>query len=74
MMIEIGTTLANGATVLKVQETYDGWIVLAAYRGVQPFVTWRVNPDGDSYWGHYFADVLDAHEDFLVRTSRGMSS
>lgn len=73
-MIEVGATLKNGALVLASTETWDGGIVLAYVAGaVQPFVTWRVY-DEDTVWGHYFADLVPAVEDYRGRTAQGRAS
>lgn len=31
------------------------------------FVTWRADPDGNTFWGHYFEDILAAAKDFEDR-------
>lgn len=55
--IEVGSTLANGATVVNVKHSKDGQeaIVLATWRG--EFVTWRVGTaTREAVNGHYFSD------------------
>lgn len=33
----------------------------------EPWVTWKVGPDGECYWGHYYRDEDRAWADFHER-------
>jgi len=33
-----------------------------------PFASWRVDSEGNCYWGHYASNAQDASEDFVHRT------
>lgn len=61
-------TLPNGADILDRRTVGEGQVVLARYYGAQPFVTWRVDQDGNAYWGHYHRELVDAAQDFRTRT------
>lgn len=55
-------TLKNGATVIERQND----IVLAKWYG--EYVTWAIDPSGDTYWGHYHnTDLEAAVQDFNQR-------
>jgi hypothetical protein len=58
-------TLNNGASVLAVKPSQNGFIVLAKFNG--SFVTWSVDNDMNAYWGHYFETMDEALEDFNIR-------
>ena len=58
-------TLNNGAFVLAVKPSQNGFIVMAKFNG--SFVTWSVDNKMDSYWGHYFETLDEALEDFNIR-------
>jgi hypothetical protein len=62
-------TLKNGARVLRVRRTDDRCVILA-HRPTEtyhPFVTWRVDRNGDCFWGHYYATRDFAEADFATR-------
>lgn len=70
-------TLSNGASIIQHKRNSSGdLVVLANTGGYHPFVTWRAcasdkDPNVlDCYWGHYFADLSNAVEDFVERSSR----
>lgn len=57
-----GSPLPNGATVIEASREH----VLARYN--DEYVTWGFDPrTGDTFWGHYFADLLLAVLDFNER-------
>ena len=66
----VGDQLNNGAVVLAVFSDRDGHLVLAKRRdNFQPWVTWRVDYQGEACWGRYF-DTLKFHlacKDFQQR-------
>lgn len=59
----MGATLPNGATLLLSRLRGDGaggdggYVVLAIVHDDE-YVTWRADPAGNCYWGHYFQDDL----------------
>ena len=60
------TKLKNGA----IQIERKGNTVLALWEGHHhPYVTWRINEQGDTYLGHYFEDVVEAVRDFDQRAN-----
>ncbi len=32
-----------------------------------PYVTWRIDEEGNCYWGHYAVDLTEAHKDYNER-------
>jgi len=58
-------TLNNGASVLAVKPSQNGFVVLANFNG--SFVTWAVDNDMNAYWGHYFETQDEALDDFNIR-------
>lgn len=59
-----GSKLKNGATLLERR----GDCVLAMYTGHHhPFVTWRIDQDGNTFLGHYFQSLEQAAANFAVR-------
>lgn len=58
-------TLVNGATIVARRND----IVLAVWpRGDSfEYITWAIDSDGATRWGHYFDDVADAALDFNER-------
>lgn len=59
-------TLNNGATVLRKIGTF----VLCEWRGEH--VTWKVDTEGNAYWGHYFQNYSDALNDFNLRVIKSV--
>lgn len=57
--------LNNGANVLAVKPSNNGFIVMAEFN--KSFVTWFVNKAYDAFWGHYYDNVNEALEDFNIR-------
>lgn len=52
---QIGGKLPNGATVERHYQDADTVVVMC--RTVDGnYVTWRLDPDGNAYWGHYFRE------------------
>ena len=54
----------------KVTADYEGYISLyRVFDGGLNFVTWRSNKDTpeETYWGHYFASIVDATKDYTER-------
>ena len=61
--------LKNGADLIAKY----GDIVLASWDGhTFPYVTWKVDSEGNAYWGRYFADYNAALMDFVNR-AKGFS-
>ena len=60
-------TLKNGATEIARISINGMTAVMAKTDSVQPFVTWRVDDDGDCYWGHYFDTHDEAAADMINR-------
>ena len=62
-------TLKNGAYILEID--HDRGIVLAHIpnNDYTPYATWAFSkPDAsDTYWGHYFASISEAHSDYQER-------
>ncbi len=71
-MYKFGDKLQNGATVVLFKDNPTS-VVLAYWGnsdmnpGTHPWVTWRVDGRGDTYFGHYFADLAEAAMDFEQR-------
>lgn len=61
--------LKNGATEIARIEI-DGKIVVMAKRddsSYEPFATWRMDEEGNTYWGHYFKTHNEAVASMLSR-------
>lgn len=60
--------LKNGATEIARIEI-DGKRVVMAKReaGYQPYVTWQMDDEGNTFWGHYFETHNEAVADMLAR-------
>ena len=73
-----GTTLPNGATVLRVKrvgsphDDHPTWLVLAKWFQGQriEYVTWKYTTEVASYSGHYSRHYGEAVNDFYRRTGR----
>lgn len=61
-MYPIGQALSNGAIVLACKPG-----VVLALKGHE-FVTWILNPQGDTCSGNYHSDLLIAVEDYNTRS------
>lgn len=61
-MLKPGDKLRNGATVVAVKPG----VVLAVWKDSE-YVTWALNDENDTCWGHYFQDFLSAVNDFNNR-------
>ena len=57
--------LKNGAEVLLHNKLHG--VVLAKWHS-DPYVTWKMDREGNTYWGHYFDNYSDAFQDYLRRT------
>jgi hypothetical protein len=66
---ETMNTLRNGAQVIAVykSEMNDRRTVLAQWEGPHPYVTWRLDDEGNTFLGHYFATLDEAVTDFKKR-------
>lgn len=63
---------SRGRTVLAAHDiTPDGYLVLCIVAGPMPYATWTANPDGETFWGHYFRTRQEAEDDFRQRIERG---
>lgn len=62
------TTLKNGATEIA-RITMNGRTHVMANRHTdyEPFVTWALDADQNTYWGHYFATHDEAAADLIKR-------
>lgn len=69
MAIQFGTMLRNGATVIASREKAGETIVLAHWgRGAHyEYVTWKLDVDGNAYYGHYHSYITSAATDFDAR-------
>lgn len=71
----VGSTLKNGALVLQHTVRDDKEIVLCSWKDGHEFVTWRLDNEGNAFWGHYFSwgcgvcggKVTDTKEDAFER-------
>lgn len=59
--------LKNGADILQDLTTPNYRLVLAKWTGAHQYVTWRVDDDGNCYWGHYFDNEHRARADLYQR-------
>lgn len=67
---KVGDTLRNGAMVIAIQKRArhdDSRVVLAYREGNDEYVTWVMDADGNTFWGHYFFDIAKAAADFAER-------
>ena len=57
--------LKNGADLIEQR----GDVVLAKFRvgKCSSFATWKMDTEGNCYWGHYFDDIKAAVADFNQR-------
>lgn len=60
--------LKNGARVIDQAE--DIVLCVWGWNDHTPYVTWRVDPEGNAYKGHYFTVYTDAVRDFRDRVER----
>lgn len=58
--------LKNGATLI---ERKNGIVLAKRDQDIHPFVTWAEDADGNTYWGHYHGDLIEAVADFEERAS-----
>lgn len=66
--LRVGTELENGAVIVATQPAGTDWVVLAVRNApYEPWITWRANEAGHTYWGHYFDDFGQALEDWRTR-------
>jgi hypothetical protein len=68
--MEIKLNLPYEHTVIYRHQADDRTVVLVRSNyecAVQPFVTYRVDKDGNCYWGHYLRNLVDAVEDYKAR-------
>lgn len=67
--VELPNLPTNGATVVAAyRANQDEYVILCRWRG--EWVTWRMNHDGDCYWGHYFTNMVHAVDDIFERVSK----
>jgi len=67
----VGDRLPNGNHILALEAFVWGgyyWVVLALCRGPMPYVTWQMEADGTTYWGHYHSDIGAVIDDYVERT------
>lgn len=66
-----GMELKNetGALILEHKKTQldEGWIVLCLVPKNGNYVTWWMNPEGQTFHGHYYLGLEGALEDFKAR-------
>jgi hypothetical protein len=69
--VSLANCLRNGAIILDRYEVEScpRWIVLAVWK--HEYVTWCVDKDGNSYWGHYHKSIDKASADYSARVARG---
>lgn len=72
----VGKRLANDAIIMAFSHVvkYEGRVpmrIILAWdptNHATPFITWTVNSDtGDTFWGHYFEEIGQAHDDYISR-------
>lgn len=72
MTIAVGDKLRNGATVLAVRSNPARYTIVAAHwvcsSTSHAYVTWAVDDNKDTYWGHYFKTEAEAHADLDKRS------
>jgi len=66
-VLEVGSRLRNGSTLLAWKEELDNVVVLALNEKNE-FVTWKLGGDGNTYSGNYFTSLLFAVDDFRKRS------
>lgn len=66
-MLKIGDKLPNGAIVLDIREKNCEIFILCLWK--KEFVSWGYDPQGGTYWGHYFPSLQEAMADFDKRIS-----
>lgn len=51
-----GHMLKNGARVIESKQvTKDSWLAICYWENnPQPYVVWRLDNDGNAYWGDYY--------------------
>ena len=65
--------LKNGATEYARVESLSGiWVAAEIDHGSagHRFATWRMDPEGNTFWGHYFDTRDEASRDLLARAVR----
>jgi hypothetical protein len=71
----IGQPLLNGAVCVDVASNEHGYTFVLAVRtdmpetaiAVDKWVTWEINPKGETFLGHYWDNLNDAVRDFNKR-------
>jgi hypothetical protein len=66
----VGAKLRNGAVILAYRAVDNKRVVAARWNDERtqcPFITWRVDDDGNAFWGHYFDTKNQAMVDFNER-------
>ena len=74
--LTIGETLANGFILLAFAPTQlddDQGIILARRKDNSEFATWRINADGDTFWGNYSEKFDTAMKRFVERVQEANS-
>lgn len=61
---ETSNCLPNGAQILRRYKTFSGWMVLTAWKN--EYVAWRIDEEGNAFWGNYFNDYLAAERYFWL--------
>ena len=61
--------LKNGTTLIETRIVGDCAIVLADCGAARyhRYATWKMNKDGETFWGHYFHTIVEAAQDFAER-------
>lgn len=69
MREQTSKTLKNGAIEIARIEIGDTIIVAADTNGMagNPWATWAMDAEGNTYWGHYFDSRDEAIEDMRSR-------
>lgn len=75
----IGQVLLNGAICVDVASDDSGYTFVLAVRTdtqgddrvIDKWVTWEINPKGETFLGHYWDNLLDAARDLNKRAGIG---
>ena len=78
---QIGLALKNGAICIDAGQDAHGYGYVLAVRTdmtgdsrvVDKWVTWEINPQGETFLGHYFDDLGYAYADYKERLGRSVA-
>lgn len=64
---QFGDKINNGAMVIEFDP--DTRLALCRWHGVQPWVVWTLDNNGNAECGHYFSDLHPAVEKYNVKVA-----